>query len=73
MNTSLISHRMFVAALTNDGHAVGKPPPAGRSVESNRLTQNGVAQPSPETLAALAARPWVNWPFGGGLEERPAS
>ena len=73
MNTTTISHRMFVAALTNDGHAVGKPTPDGRSVESNRLTQNGVAKPSPKTLAALAVRPWVNWPFGGGLEERSAS
>jgi len=73
MNTSIISHRMFVAALTNDGHAVGKPPPAGRSVESNGPTRNGMAKPSPKTLAALAARPWVNWPFGGGLEERSVS
>jgi len=73
MNTSLISHRLFVAALANDKHMPEKHLPAGRGVEASGATRNGTAKPSPKTLAALAARPWVNWPFGGAMEEPSAS
>ncbi|MCU0783907.1 MAG: hypothetical protein MUF81_07625 [Verrucomicrobia bacterium] len=73
MNTTIISHRMFVAALTSDGQSPGKQPTAGRDFATNGAARNGVAEPSPETLAALAARSWVNWPFGGQFEERAVS
>ena len=73
MNTTIISHRMFVAALTNDGQSPGKQPTAGRGFETNGAARNGAAKPSPKTLAEIGARPWVNWPFGGALEERSAS
>jgi hypothetical protein len=73
MNTTIISHRMFVAALTNDGQSPGKQPSAGRGCETKGPARSGVAKPSPKTLAELATRRWVNWPFCGGLEERSAS
>jgi hypothetical protein len=78
MNTTIISHRMFVAALTNDSQTPGKQPSAGRGFDTNGPARNGptrsgIAKPSAKTLAELAARPWVNWPFCGGLEERSAS
>jgi hypothetical protein len=73
MNTSIISHHLFVAALSNDGHAVSKPSPARRNLAADDLARNSEANPSPQMLAALAARPWVNWPFVGALEERATS
>jgi hypothetical protein len=73
MNTTFISHRMFVAALTHDGQPPGNQPSAGRGFETNGPARSGVARPSPKTLEEIAARPWMNWPFGGGLEERSAS
>jgi hypothetical protein len=73
MNTSIISHRMFVAALTNDGQSPGNQPSVGLGFETKGPARSGAAKPSPKPLAELTARRWVNWPFCGGLEERSAS
>jgi len=73
MNTSIISHHLFVAALSNDSHAGNHPSPIGRNLTTSEPPRTGEANPSPKTLSALAARPWVSWPFIGALEERAAS
>jgi len=70
MNTSIISHRMFVAALTHGSQASEKPTPDRG--EAARSAQNESLKPPPKALAALTSRPWVNWPFGG-WEEHSAS
>ncbi len=73
MNASIISHRLFVAALTNQDHPADKPIRAGRGVELYRPTRNGSTQPAQETLALWTARPRTSWPFGGLLEKRQIS
>lgn len=73
MNTSIISHHLFVAALANENHTSDKPPVADRSRAAVGSNRTGLAAPSSKALAALAARPWVNWPFAAVVEERSAS
>ncbi len=74
MNTSPISHRMFVAALAHpDDHPPEKAQTNGRNAPAKGVTRTQPAVPSSETLATWAARPWVNWPFVGDWEKGPAS
>lgn len=73
MNTSPISHRMFVAALAHDGHAPDKVQLNGHDGQSQNDARTGSSKPSSETLAAWAARPWVNWPLVRAWEGRSAS
>ena len=73
MNTSPISHRMFVAALAHAGPPPEKAQPNARDAQAKAATRTGPAAPSNETLAAWAARPWVNWPFISAWEKGPAS
>lgn len=73
MNTSIISHRMFVAALAHDGHTQEKPSSAWHDPGAQGTTGESAVKPSSKTLAALAARPWVNWPFVRVWEDPSAS
>jgi len=73
MNTNIISHHLFVAALAKDRLAPDRQRALGRSLTADDLTGSVVVKPSPSMLAAFAARPWVNWPFAAVLEERSAS
>jgi hypothetical protein len=68
MNTTIISHRMFVAALTNDAGAQDKSSPAAYSPRaSNDAGQPVTSHLTVEQLAAMAMRYWPDFPFGGSL------
>ena len=71
MNTTIISHRMFVAALTNDAGAQGKTSTAPYSTgASNAAGQPVTSHLTVEQLAAMAMRYWPDFPFGMRLERQ---
>jgi len=71
MNTSIISHRMFVAALANDDVMPAKPARAAQSaVASNSAGKPVTKQLTLEQLAATASRYWSDFPFFAVSERR---
>lgn len=68
MNPNIISHRLFVEALTHSKPSA-KPPSAGRGGESRDAEKSAAARPAGEPLVARAARHLAEWPsFGGDWE-----
>jgi len=64
MNTSGISHRLFVAALTPEGQAAGKRPAAARSAEPARPVRIRPGKISPP-LNVLATQHLNHWSWSG--------
>lgn len=67
-NNPFISHRMFVAALNSDSHTQEQ---GGSSTHPG--TSHVTTPPvnlSPEQLAALAAKHWLDFPYVRGIDHR---
>ena len=66
-NNPFISHRMFVAALNGESHAPDQHAPAVQSEAGSAVTSP--VNLSPEQLAALAAKHWLDFPFARGMQQ----
>jgi hypothetical protein len=64
MNTNGISHRLFVAALTQDAPSDGKRPAAAR-VDVARDTFKARSTRATPSLSVVAARPLAAWSWSG--------
>jgi hypothetical protein len=63
-NNPFISHRMFVAALNGENRAPNQHAPAAQSEAGSGPPVNL----SPEQLAALAAKHWLDFPFARPIQ-----
>jgi hypothetical protein len=72
MNTSLISHRMFVAALMHDGHVSDKKATSSFRADVASAARDRTARAPAKKLAALATRSWGQWRLAA-WEEHSAS
>jgi hypothetical protein len=70
MNTSIISHRMFVAALSNSAGVADKSARSAYGGATNGLRQPVTRQSPLEQLATMASRYWSDFPFVAGIERR---
>lgn len=64
MNLHGISHRLFVAALAQDGQTVGKRSAAARAESARSVVRIRVNQPG-QAVGALAARRLPEWSWSG--------
>jgi hypothetical protein len=64
MNPHGISHRLFVAALAQDGQSSGKRPSARVADGSRGTVKIRMSQPA-QPLGALAARRSLDWSWSG--------
>lgn len=70
MNTTVISHHLFVAALTNGTATQVQRTPTPRPARVARGANGSTSsQLTVEHLAAMAARYWPDFPFGAGFEK----